>query len=333
MLRLGDIRPGVRLRGVVGDAPVTAVAVAWHGNMCLTLTYRTEAGTLGETMLFCQDEERLSLVSPSSWVFDADADDLKLASEAYRIHLAHLFDPYLAVRTSAIDPLPHQISAVYQDMLPKMPLRFVLADDPGAGKTIMTGLLIKEMIARGDLRRCLIVCPGNLVEQWQDELRRKFSLNFDILTNDLLEASSTRNAFVEKNLCIARLDKLARNDDVRELLRESSWDLVVCDEAHKMSATVFGGEVKYTKRYLLGRLLGTVTENLLLLTATPHNGKPEDFQLFMALVDPDRFEGARHMKPRGRASSSQALSPETKRRRSCCALTAGRSFRSAVRIR
>ena len=313
MLRLGDIRPGVRLRGVVGDAPVTAVAVAWHGNMCLTLTYRTEAGTLGETMLFCQDEERLSLVSPSSWVFDADADDLKLASEAYRIHLAHLFDPYLAVRTSAIDPLPHQISAVYQDMLPKMPLRFVLADDPGAGKTIMTGLLIKEMIARGDLRRCLIVCPGNLVEQWQDELRRKFSLNFDILTNDLLEASSTRNAFVEKNLCIARLDKLARNDDVRELLRESSWDLVVCDEAHKMSATVFGGEVKYTKRYLLGRLLGTVTENLLLLTATPHNGKPEDFQLFMALVDPDRFEGARHMKPRGRASSSQALSPETKR--------------------
>ena len=128
--------------------------------MALTLTYRTEEGSLGETMLFRQDEQRLSLEGASSWSFDANADDLKLASEAYRIRLAHLFDPYLAVRTSAIDPLPHQISAVYKDMLPKMPLRFVLADDPGAGKTIMTGLLIKEMMARGDLRRCLIVSPA-----------------------------------------------------------------------------------------------------------------------------------------------------------------------------
>lgn len=306
--RLEDIRPGVRLRGVVGDAPVTAVAVFWHGNMALTLTYRTEEGSLGETMLFRQDEQRLSLEGASSWSFDANADDLKLASEAYRIRLAHLFDPYLAVRTSAIDPLPHQISAVYKDMLPKMPLRFVLADDPGSGKTIMTGLLIKEMMARGDLRRCLIVSPGNLVEQWQDELHRKFGLTFTILTNDLLEASVTRNAFAEQDLCITRLDKLSRNDDVQALLKATSWDLVVCDEAHKMSATVFGGEVKYTKRYLLGKLLGTITENLLLLTATPHNGKPEDFQLFMALVDPDRFEGARHMRPRRTGGSVRAES-------------------------
>lgn len=274
--------------------------------MCLTLTYRTEAGVLGETMLFRQDEQRLSLAGETEWNFSADADDLKLASEAYRIRLAHLFDPYLAVRTSAIDPLPHQISAVYKDMLPKMPLHFVLADDPGAGKTIMTGLLIKEMMARGDLRRCLIVSPGNLVEQWQDELHRKFGLTFTILTNDLLEASVTRNAFAEHDLCIARLDKLSRNDDVQALLKATSWDLIVCDEAHKMSATVFGGEVKYTKRYLLGKLLGTITENLLLLTATPHNGKSEDFQLFMALVDPDRFEGARHMRPRRTGAAGRA---------------------------
>ena len=209
--RLEDIRPGAQVRGVIGGAAVTVVAVAWHGNMCLTLTYRTEAGALGETMLFRQDEGHLSLAGSSSRTFDAPTDDLKLASEAYRIHLAHLFDPYLAVRTSAIGPLPHQISAVYKDMLPKMPLRFVLADDPGAGKTIMTGLLIKEMIARGDLKRCLIVSPGNLVEQWQDELHRKFGLTFTILTNDLLEASVTRNAFAEQDLCIARLDKLTRN--------------------------------------------------------------------------------------------------------------------------
>lgn len=110
------------------------------------------------------------------WSFDADGQQLKLVSEAYRISLAHLFDPYLAVHTSSVEPLPHQISAVYQEMLPKLPLRFVLADDPGAGKTIMTGLFIKELLARGDLKRCLIVSPGSLVEQWQDELYSKFHI-------------------------------------------------------------------------------------------------------------------------------------------------------------
>ena len=151
MLKLEELQVGMRVNGVVGVGPVEVVAVAWHGSMSLTLTYRTAAGALGETMLYRFDEDRLSSIGKSTWTFDADPDDLKLASEAYRIHLAHLFDPYLAVRTSAIDPLPHQVSAVYQDMLPKMPLRFVLADDPGAGKTIMTGLLVKEMLARGDL--------------------------------------------------------------------------------------------------------------------------------------------------------------------------------------
>lgn len=300
MAKLEDIRVGSQLTGVVGDKVVTAVAVEWFGNYALTLTYRTEDNVLGDIMLYRDMEPNLRLVSSSQWTFDADPSELKLVSEAYRINLAHLFDPYLAVRTSAIDPLPHQISAVYQNMLPKMPLRYVLADDPGAGKTIMAGLLVKEMLARGDLKRCLIVCPGNLVEQWQDELYRKFGLKFTILTNDLLEASVTRNAFKENDLCIARLDKLSRSDEVQALLRDTTWDLVVVDEAHKMSATVFGGEVKYTKRYQLGQLLGETTENLLLMTATPHNGKPEDFQLFMALIDRDRFEGARHRKQKPR---------------------------------
>ena len=300
MTKLEDIRVGSQLTGVVGDKVVTAVAVEWFGNYALTLTYRTEDNVLGDIMLYRDMEPNLRLVSSSQWTFDADPSELKLVSEAYRINLAHLFDPYLAVRTSAIDPLPHQISAVYQNMLPKMPLRYVLADDPGAGKTIMAGLLVKEMLARGDLKRCLIVCPGNLVEQWQDELYRKFGLKFTILTNDLLEASVTRNAFKENDLCIARLDKLSRSDEVQALLKDTSWDLVVVDEAHKMSATVFGGEVKYTKRYQLGQLLGETTENLLLMTATPHNGKPEDFQLFMALIDRDRFEGARHRKQKPR---------------------------------
>ncbi|WP_165248465.1 helicase-related protein [Adlercreutzia sp. ZJ141] len=310
MAKLEDIRVGSQLTGVVGDKVVTTVAVEWYGNCALTLTYRTEDNVLGETMLYRDMEPNLQLVSSSQWTFDADPGELKLVSEAYRINLAHLFDPYLAVRTSAIDPLPHQISAVYQNMLPKMPLRYVLADDPGAGKTIMAGLLVKEMLARGDLKRCLIVCPGNLVEQWQDELYRKFNLKFTILTNDLLEASVTRNAFKEHDLCIARLDKLSRSDDVQALLRDTTWDLVVVDEAHKMSATVFGGEVKYTKRYQLGQLLGETTENLLLMTATPHNGKPEDFQLFMALIDRDRFEGARHRKQKPR----ELVSPDASTR-------------------
>ena len=214
-------------------------------------------------------------------------------SEAHRIRLAHLFDPVLAVHTSLVDPLPHQITAVYEAMLPRQPLRFLLADDPGAGKTIMAGLFIKELIARGDLRRCLVVCPGSLAEQWQDELGRRFHLPFEILTNDKLEAARTGNWFLENDLAIARLDKLSRNEDVQQKLSapDCRYDLVVCDEAHKLSATFFGGEVKYTKRYRLGQLLSGLTRHFLLMTATPHNGKEEDFQLFLALLDGDRFEG------------------------------------------
>src|SRR2546422_9963786 len=178
-------------------------------------------------------------------------------------------------------------------MLPRQPLRFLLADDPGAGKTIMTGLLIKELIARGDLQRCLVVCPGSLAEQWQDELDRRFHLPFEIMTNNKLEAARTGNWFLENNLVIARLDKLSRNEDVQQKLQapDCRWDLVVCDEAHKLSATFFGGEITYTRRYKLGQLLAPLTRHFLLMTATPHNGKEEDFQLFLALLDGDRFEG------------------------------------------
>ncbi len=152
---------------------------------------------------------------------------------------------------------------------------------------------MKELIVRGDLQRCLVVCPGSLAEQWQDELYRRFHLPFDILTNDKLEAARTGNWFLENNLVIARLDKLSRNENVQEKLKapDCRWDLIVCDEAHKMSATFFGGEVKYTKRHRLGQMLSTLTRHFLLMTATPHNGKEADFQLFMALLDGDRFEG------------------------------------------
>ena len=250
------------------------------------------AGHLGSELLYSDDIAQLEIAEAGlPWSFEADGSLFRLTSEAYRIHLAYLFDPLIAVHTSLIEPLPHQITAVYETMLGKQPLRYLLADDPGAGKTIMTGLLIKELMIRGDLHRCLIVSPGNLVEQWQDELSRRFHLVFDILTNDRLGGFGSGNAFTDMPLCIARLDKLSRDEETQEKLRQTEWDLIVVDEAHKMSATFFGGEVKYTKRYQLGELLGKITRHLVLLTATPHNGKEEDFQLFLRLLDADRFEG------------------------------------------
>ena len=293
-MKLEDLQANAAVRGILSDGLVTVVSVQWFGSEALELTYKTPTGKVANELLYRHDEPRLEIVEVGRpWSFDGDGALFRLVSEAQRIRLAHLFDPVLAVHTSVVEPLPHQITAVYESMLPRQPLRFLLADDPGAGKTIMAGLLIKELIARGDLQRCLVVCPGSLAEQWQDELYRRFQLPFDILTNDKLEAARTGNWFLEANLVIARLDKLSRNEDVQQKLQapDCRWDLVVCDEAHKMSATFFGGEVKYTKRYRLGQLLSSITRHFLLMTATPHNGKEEDFQLFMALIDGDRFEG------------------------------------------
>src|SRR5688572_25295237 len=293
-MKLEDLQTNVAVRGILPEALVTVVSVQWYGDNALELTYKDPSGRVSNEVLYRADEARLEVADKGKpWSFDGDGKLFRLVAEAHRIRLAHLFDPVLAVHTSLVEPLPHQITAVYEEMLPRQPLRFLLADDPGAGKTIMAGLLMKEMIARGDLQRCLVVCPGSLAEQWQDELYRRFHLKFDILTNDKLESSATGNWFRDTNLAIARLDKLSRNDDVQAklLAPDCRYDLIVCDEAHKLSATFFGGEVKYTKRYKLGQLLSSLTRHFLLMTATPHNGKEEDFQLFLALLDGDRFEG------------------------------------------
>jgi len=294
MSRLEDLQPNAALRGILPDCLVTVVNLQWFGTEAVELTYKDPSGRVANTLLYRHDETHIEVVEQGRpWSFDGDGALFRLVSEAHRIRLAYLFDPVLAVHTSLVDPLPHRITAVYEAMLPRQPLRFLLADDPGAGKTIMAGLLIKELIARGDLQRCLIVCPGSLAEQWQDELYHRFHLPFEILTNDRLEAARTGNYFLETNLGIARLDKLSRNEDVQRKLQapDCRWDVVVCDEAHKMSATIFGTETKYTKRYRLGQLLSTLTRHFLLMTATPHNGKEACFQLFMALLDGDRFEG------------------------------------------
>src|SRR5216684_1558873 len=292
MALFDEIKPGARLKGIDPSGLAEVVQVSQFGPDALNLVFRAN-GKVGERLVYRGDEAAFEVVEQGrAYSFDADGGLLRLASEAYRIRLAYLFDPYLAVTASQIEALPHQITAVYGEMLPRQPLRFLLADDPGAGKTIMAGLLIKELLIRGDLERCLIVAPGNLVEQWQDEMAEKFGLRFDAVTRDQIESSITGNPFVERSRLILRLDMAARSDELKAKLQAApDWDLVICDEAHRMAASYFGGEVKETQRYKLGRLLGTRTRNLLLMSATPHNGKEADFQLFMGLLDADRFEG------------------------------------------
>ena len=293
MAKLEQLVPGNVVRGLSPEGVSTIEKIDYYGTDAAQVIYRDGAGVVRDKLLYRADEAYLEIVEATRpWSFDADGDLLRLASEAYRIHLAHIFDPYLAVETSLIRPLPHQITAVYGEMLHRHPLRFLLADDPGAGKTIMAGLLFKELMLRGDLERCLVIAPGSLVEQWQDELDQKFGLHFDILTRDSFESSRTGNPFDDMRYCIARLDQLSRNEDYQsKLLSAPEWDLIVVDEAHKMSASWFGNELKRTARFKLGLKIGGHTRHLLLMTATPHNGKEADFQAFLSLIDTDRFEG------------------------------------------
>src|SRR5665811_1357063 len=281
---LEALTPGARVRSVVVGSAVTVISAQWHGSNAITLTYRDDAGSVAQTLLYRDVEPSLIVEQAArSYACDGDPNLFRLAAEALRIRMAARFDPMLAVTTSDLEPLPHQIRAVYGELLPRTPLRFLLADDPGAGKTIMCGLYVKELMLRGDLARCLVVAPGSLVEQWQDELYEKFGLTFEILTRSMIESVVPgTNVFDQHHLLIARMDQLSRDEDLLAELQRSDWDLVVVDEAHRMSAHYFGGELKTTKRYQLGQALGRITRHLLLMTATPHSGKQEDFQLFMA---------------------------------------------------
>ena len=305
-MRLEDLKIGLKVGGVVPAEPVEVLAITQHGADALELTYRRPSGELAQRVLYRADEANLLAADSGARPFDADAADFRLVAEAQRISLAGLFDPMLAVATSDVQPLPHQIRAVYGPLLDGRPLRYLLADDPGAGKTIMAGLYIKELLLRDDVKRCLIVAPGGLVEQWQDELYFKFGLTFRILTTQLVDAHVTQSPFDDYPLLIARMDQLARNDDLKTKLGESEWDLVVVDEAHRMGAHYFSGKVEKTKRFELGELLRGQTRHLLLMTATPHSGNEADFELFLTLLDPDRFAG-RHRKGMKAADTSDVM--------------------------
>ena len=292
MLKLEDLQPGMPLVGLEPTSVATIAAVVPIGEGSVQVFYRTPDGTTKERLLGRSDEANLSIATVERpWSFDGDAEAFQLTCEAKRIDLAFLFDPMMAVHTSSVEPLPHQITAVYESMLPKQPLRFVLADDPGAGKTIMAGLYIRELVMRADARRILIVAPGSLVEQWRDEMFEKFGLDFRIFTSDLDQASPSGNSFEDHNQLVVRLDQMSRNEELQDKLVNAGWDLVVFDEAHKLAAHYFGSKLEKTGRFRFAERLGAETRHLLLMTATPHSGKEEDFQLFLSLLDSDRFYG------------------------------------------
>jgi len=209
-----------------------------------------------------------------------------LGVEALRLALAYEYDPYFSLSIARVDPLPHQLEAVY-DYFVKLPrIRFLLADDPGAGKTIMAGLLLKELKIRGLVKRTLIVTLANLTFQWQRELKDKFRETFEIIRGDVLRANYGTNPWQDKNQVITSVSWVSRIDDARESLLRSQWDFIIVDEAHKMSAY---SPDKKTLAYELGEHLSGMTDHYLLMTATPHKGDPAHFCLFLRLLDADVY--------------------------------------------
>lgn len=292
MLRLEDLKPELAITGLEPSVIVTVVALVPFSEDSIQVIYKTPDGTIKDRLLGRTDEANIGVaVSQRPWSFEGDGDAFKLAVEAKRIDLAFLFDPMMAVHTSNVEPLPHQITAVYESMLPRQPLRFVLADDPGAGKTIMAGLYIRELVMRADAQRIVIVAPGSLVHQWYDELWEKFGLEFKVFSKEPDHLSPSGNPFDDHDRFIVRLDQMSRNEELHQKLCSASWDLAIFDEAHKCAAHYYGTKLEKTKRFSFAEKLGEQSRHLLLMTATPHNGKEEDYQLFLSLLDSDRFYG------------------------------------------
>jgi superfamily II DNA or RNA helicase len=230
------------------------------------------------------DLERLTVIDPQR-AFDGDGRLLRLGLQAYALGIAYEFDPYFGLSISRVDPLPHQLEAVYDYLLKLARVRFLLADDAGAGKTIMSGLLIRELELRGLAERILIVCPANLAFQWQRELKEKFDAKFLVMRGQDIRDQFGVNQWLERSRVITSLD-LAKRADILPGLRQVHWDLVIVDEAHRMSAA---DESHKSMRYRLGELLRDISDHMLLLTATPHKGDPQNFSLFLQLLDADAY--------------------------------------------
>lgn len=252
------------------------------------LQVKTESGERLEGFLTLAEAQTIEQSEQTSYQLVVDANRFFLLIESARIKTAYEFDPHFAVSLSGVRPLPHQLEAVYERILPQVRLRFLLADDPGAGKTIMGGLLLKELKLRHAVERILILTPAPLTVQWQDELRSKFSETFEVINSNLVKNQLAGNPWERFRQCIASID-FAKQEDVLPSILQVEWDLVIIDEAHKCSARTQGEELRRTGRYRLAEELSQITERILLLTATPHQGNVDQFHNFLRLLDPDQF--------------------------------------------
>ena len=284
-MQLDQLKPNVIVHGAIFPEPVQVIVVIPMGNSVKLIGKGLTTGKVHEPILNAEQLAGLE-ATPDKEPFDGDAFRFRLGIEALRLGLAYEYDPYFSLSIARVDPLPHQLEAVY-DYFIKLPrIRFLLADDPGAGKTIMAGLLIKELKIRGLVQRTLIVAPASLSFQWQRELKDKFRENFEIIRSDVLRANYGSNPWQDKNQLITSVSWVSRIEDAKESLLRSHWDLIIVDEAHKMSA--YSADKK-TLAYQLGESLSQMTDHYLLMTATPHKGDPENFCLFLSLLDKDVY--------------------------------------------
>jgi superfamily II DNA or RNA helicase len=282
------LQRGALLKGDYWPEPVRILAVEHLGTRVRIEAVGIKSSQVYERILSATDLERVRVVDEAVRDFGGRGEAFFLAMEAQRIRYAYQFDPLFAVSVAQVDPLPHQIEAVYHYILRNPRIRFLLADDPGAGKTIMTGLLLKELKYRGLVRRTLIVVPGHLKDQWLREMKERFGETFIVVDRSVINATWGRNIWQEQPQVITSMD-FAKQDDVMATLSEVHWDLVVVDEAHKMAAYRYGEKTTRTERYRLGELLSRTSNFLLFLTATPHRGDPENFRLFLDLLQPGFF--------------------------------------------
>lgn len=281
------IKEGAILEGPLWPEPIEIKMVKEEGNRTHIIAATIYSNKLIDQLL-TEDEIRKISYLELIMDFSAPGSEVFLSFEALRYRYASLFDPFLAMSTSKIDPLPFQLDAVYLHALKLPRLRFMIADDPGAGKTIMAGLIIKEMELRGLARRILIVSPGHLKDQWRRELKEKFQENFTIVDRGFMNAYRAESPWEVENQIITSID-FAKREDIRNSLWGVDWDLVIVDEAHKMAAYKYGKKTNKTTRYKLGEVLSKTSENMLFLTATPHKGDPENFRLLLDLLEPGFF--------------------------------------------
>lgn len=284
-MKVEDLKPNITIEGPVFPERVHILLVTPLGDSFKIIGKGLSTNQVHDPVLSV-DQIGLLRATPEKEPFDGDPVRFRLGIEALRLALAYEYDPYFSLSIARVDPLPHQLEAVYDYFLKLPRIRFLLADDPGAGKTIMAGLLVKELKIRGLIKRTLIITPANLSFQWQRELKDKFREDFEIIRSDILRATYGSNPWQEKNQVVTSLSWVSRIEDAKESLLRSQWDLIIVDEAHKMSAY---SSDKKTLAYQLGESLSDMTDHYLLMTATPHKGDPKNFCLFLELLDRDVY--------------------------------------------